>query len=70
MSTVAARARTYRQRQKHGRAVYAVEASEADLIEALKRSGFLDVLEPSHGDVTAALERVIELWIEDGNENA
>jgi hypothetical protein len=69
---MSARNRLYRERQRLGRAVFAVEADETGLIDALQRNGFLQTPDPDHFAVVVALERVIALWIEQEfkNENA
>jgi hypothetical protein len=63
MNVVALRARTYRQRQKAGRSVFAIEAADVDLFEALKASPFPPD-DDSHEAICRSLQAVVEFWIE------
>jgi hypothetical protein len=69
---MSARNRLYRERLRAGRACFAIEADEVGLIDALQRHGFLQTPDPDHFAVVVALERVVNLWIEQEfkNENA
>jgi hypothetical protein len=70
MSSAALKQRTYRERLKAGRSVFAVEVDEAAVIAVLQARGFLPMADPSHDDISTALERVIAYWIEVENANA
>jgi hypothetical protein len=70
MSSAAAKQKSYRERAKAGRSIFAVEADHAALVDVLRARGFLTMLDPSHDEITATLERVVALWIEAENENA
>ena len=78
MTVIAAASRwkTYRQRQKAGRACFEIELPEVELIDALRTTPFWQSSshspDPSHDEVCAALQRAVEFWIEQAlqNENA
>jgi hypothetical protein len=60
----AERNKAYRQRQKDGRSIFAVEQDHVGLVEALRDEKWLTVSEPSHADITDALNSAIADWIE------
>jgi hypothetical protein len=59
------RVRQYRERKRHGLVQLTVTVDEVALTEALaNKTPYLQSLDPAHGDISAALEKLIQFWIE------
>jgi hypothetical protein len=63
-ASTAERVREFRQRRRTGRIQIGIEADEVALTVALTENGFLQTPDPSHEDIAAALQQVVDRWVE------
>ena len=59
------RVRAFRERRRHGLVQLTVTVDEVALTEALaNKTPYLQSPDPAHGEISAALEKLIAFWIE------
>jgi hypothetical protein len=61
----AERLRRYRTRIRNGRACHVLEFDTVRLEVMLREAGHLTAIEPTHADITGALQRLVEFLIVD-----